>query len=344
MLWCFSRDIISIEQHHSAAGRILQEAIMRDLRCYRTGQRTAQRNYTIFTKAFSQAIECGSNVPPTLDCATRHCGVKPFAILPHLEVARLEHAAVLRRGRKRVGRRVWEPHLPTLSSYTRVQFTMGLLHWVMLALNVPGDVVETGTYTGGTVIAMLHMLDAMRDEGSDDGEGGMRRLWTADSFDGLPGPSDPDRSDANCFRNRPNKNHVACQRFPREASRRDRQRANEAALWSNLAKFNVSAERLQVLRGWFHKTLPTAPIRKIAFLRLDGDLYNSTMEALVHLYPKLSRGGVIMVDDVGVYPGSWAAIAEYRKRHKIGATLRYVYEERTTFTKYEAVWWRKISR
>jgi len=63
--------------------------------------------------------------------------------------------------------------------------------------------------------------------------------------------------------------------------------------------------------------LPTAPIEKLAVLRLDGDLYQSTMDALVHLYPKLSPGGYIIIDDYGSTPPAAKAVADYRAEHGI---------------------------
>ncbi|MEK6632595.1 MAG: TylF/MycF/NovP-related O-methyltransferase, partial [Nitrospirota bacterium] len=61
----------------------------------------------------------------------------------------------------------------------------------------------------------------------------------------------------------------------------------------------------------FRDTLPTAPIERLAVLRLDGDLYESTMEALVALYPKVSAGGFVIVDDYGL-PTCRAAIEDFR--------------------------------
>jgi hypothetical protein len=57
---------------------------------------------------------------------------------------------------------------------------------------------------------------------------------------------------------------------------------------------------VRFLKGWFKDTLPTAPIQKLAVVRLDGDLYESTLDALKYLYPKLSIGGYLIVDDYAV--------------------------------------------
>lgn len=71
------------------------------------------------------------------------------------------------------------------------------------------------------------------------------------------------------------------------------------------------------LKGWFRDTLPTAPIEKLAILRLDGDLYESTTDALGALYDKVSVGGFVIVDDYGVFPNCRAAVADFRGAHGI---------------------------
>ncbi len=69
--------------------------------------------------------------------------------------------------------------------------------------------------------------------------------------------------------------------------------------------------RVKFLEGWFSDTLPGAPIAQLAILRLDGDLYSSTMDALTSLYPKVSKGGYVIVDDFHGWPGCKRAIQEY---------------------------------
>ena len=71
------------------------------------------------------------------------------------------------------------------------------------------------------------------------------------------------------------------------------------------------------LAGWFRDTLPAAPIDRIAVLRLDGDMYESTHLALTHLYSKLSRGGFVIVDDYGALPNCRLAVEDFRLAHRI---------------------------
>jgi O-methyltransferase len=76
-------------------------------------------------------------------------------------------------------------------------------------------------------------------------------------------------------------------------------------------------DQVRFLKGWFKDTLPTADIERLAVCRLDGDMYESTMDAITALYPKLSVGGYLIVDDYGVVPGCRAAIDDYRRSHCI---------------------------
>jgi O-methyltransferase len=78
---------------------------------------------------------------------------------------------------------------------------------------------------------------------------------------------------------------------------------------------------VRFLKGWFRDTLPRAPIERLAVLRLDGDMYESTIEALDALYPKLSPGGFAIVDDYGAIPACRQATDDYRARHGIREPL-----------------------
>ena len=69
------------------------------------------------------------------------------------------------------------------------------------------------------------------------------------------------------------------------------------------------------------QTLPTAPVEKLALMRLDGDLYASTIDSLVHLYPKLSPGGFCIIDDYYSFEECAQAVDEYRREHAISAPL-----------------------
>ena len=91
---------------------------------------------------------------------------------------------------------------------------------------------------------------------------------------------------------------------------------------ANFAKYGLLDGQVRFLKGWFKDTLPAAPIEHLAILRLDGDMYQSTIEALAALYHKVSPGGVIIVDDYGAVPGCRQAVHDFRAAHSIVAPIQ----------------------
>jgi O-methyltransferase len=163
----------------------------------------------------------------------------------------------------------------------------------VLRRGVPGDLIETGAWRGGVTIFMRAILEAYGDPD--------RRVWVADSFQGLPKP-DPERWPAEAGDEHWTMEQLA---VPLEE------------VQANFARYGLLDERVRFLPGWFKDTLPTAPIERLAVLRLDGDMYGSTMEALDALYPKLSQGGYVIVDDYGAIPQCKEAVTDFRTAHDI---------------------------
>jgi hypothetical protein len=92
----------------------------------------------------------------------------------------------------------------------------------------------------------------------------------------------------------------------------------------NFAQYGMLDDRVRFLKGFFKDTLPQAPIDRLAILRIDADMYQSTTEALTYLYPKLSRGGYVIVDDYGAFATCRKAVHDYRKAHGITEEIRYI--------------------
>jgi O-methyltransferase len=182
----------------------------------------------------------------------------------------------------------------------------------VLAEGIPGDLVETGVWRGGAAIFMRGVLKAYGDTS--------RKVWAADSFRGLPRP------DAGRY---PADRHDT---FWRE----DRLAVPVETVQANFARYKLLDEQVQFLIGWFRDTLPSAPIRQIAVLRLDGDMYESTMDGLRHLYPKVARGGFVIVDDYGSVEGCRQAVEDYRREHSIKESLQEVDDWQRA-----CVYWRK---
>ncbi|MEA2828920.1 MAG: O-methyltransferase [Actinomycetota bacterium] len=168
----------------------------------------------------------------------------------------------------------------------------------VLENDVPGDLIETGVWRGGGTIFMRGVLAAYGDSS--------RRVWVADSFSGLPRP-----------------NEAA---FPADSGdehwKRDWLAVSQADVQANFARYGLLDDQVRFLPGFFSDTLPTAPIERLAVLRLDGDLYESTIVALRALYPKLSPGGYVIVDDYGAIRNCRAAVDDYRREHGIEVPMQ----------------------
>lgn len=166
----------------------------------------------------------------------------------------------------------------------------------VLREGVPGDLIETGVMRGGVIILMRAVLKAY---GVTD-----RTIWAADSFAGLPAPN--------------------VERYPQDADAawhlRPLTEVGVEHVRRNLDRYGLLDAQVRFLQGWFKDTLPTAPIERLAVLRLDGDLYESTLDALTPLYPRLSPGGFCIIDDYNL-PACRAAVHEYRERAGIDGPI-----------------------
>jgi O-methyltransferase len=174
---------------------------------------------------------------------------------------------------------------------------------------IPGDFIETGVWRGGCCILMRGILAAY---GARD-----RKVYVADSFAGVPPPR-PDLYPAD--------EGDTLHRHTELAVPLD-------VVKANFDRYGLLDDQVIFVEGWFSDTLPALQCDAFALLRLDGDLYESTELALRHLYPKLSPGGFVIIDDYGVAPACRQAVHDYRAQHGIDAAIHTV--DRS------GVWWRK---
>lgn len=176
---------------------------------------------------------------------------------------------------------------------------------------VPGDFIETGVWRGGACIFMRAALNAYPD-------GCGRQVWLADSFEGLPKPDGRYRQD--------------------EGDRHSMFQALSVSLdsvKSNFSRYGLLDDRVRFLKGWFKDTLPTAPIKSLAILRLDGDMYSSTMDSLLNLYWRLSVDGYVIIDDYGI-ARCRQAVDDFRASNQIETPL-------TPIDRSGGVFWRKAN-
>jgi O-methyltransferase len=164
---------------------------------------------------------------------------------------------------------------------------------------VPGDLIEAGAWRGGAGIMMRGVLAAY--ESAD------RTVWVADSFEGLPKPD--------------------AERYPADASDVNYTAAELAVpleeVQGNFERYGLLDDQVRFVKGWFRDTLPTLDEERWAVIRLDGDLYESTMDGLKSLYPRLSVGGYLIVDDFG-FDNCHAAVQDYREEHGITEEIQRI--------------------
>ncbi|MFA7431625.1 MAG: TylF/MycF/NovP-related O-methyltransferase [Rhodospirillaceae bacterium] len=221
-------------------------------------------------------------------------------IMAHLAAARDDGNMVLwpdAEGRVHDPRNVSE-HVHTMIGRKRLDHLHACLDTI-LAEGIPGDLIETGVWRGGATIFMRAHLAAhdVRD----------RIVWVADSFDGLPRPSVKEDIGFDI-----SKRHQPILAI------------DEARVRTLFKRYDLLDEHVRFLPGWFRDTLPAAPIEQLALLRLDGDLYESTMDALLALYDKVSPGGFIIVDDYGALPPCRQAVEDFRAERSINAPLEHI--------------------
>lgn len=204
---------------------------------------------------------------------------------------------------------VWPVHAHTMIGLRRLENIQFCMQDV-LDKSIPGDFVETGVWRGGACILMRAVLAA---NGVND-----RKVFVVDSFQGLPPP------DTVQYPQDTGDSHYQIQYLS----------VSQETVMDNFSKYGLLDENVIFLKGWFKDTLPTAPIDKIAVLRLDGDMYQSTTESLTYLYPKLSIGGYCIIDDWAL-PSAKKATMDYRESFGITAPLQAIDPI--------AVFWRKES-
>ncbi len=204
----------------------------------------------------------------------------------------------------------WPVSAETMLGRERLDNVQECVTTVLLE-GVPGDLIETGVWRGGTTILMRAVLEAYADI--------ERCVWVADSFEGLP--------EANAAL------------YPADAGDTHHTWSQLAVsvdeVKANFARYGLLDDRVRFLPGWFKDSLPVAPIERLAVLRIDGDMYESTIDPLRYLYPKLSEGGFVIVDDYSnpKLLGCKQAVDDYRAEHDI--------TDEITSIDWTGVFWRK---
>lgn len=198
----------------------------------------------------------------------------------------------------------------TMTSPERMYSLYQAVEYV-LRNHLPGDFVECGVWRGRSSMLIAHMLQRrnIRD----------RRLFMYDTFEGMSAPTADDKD----FAGRQADSLLKANETNKETS-----------VWcladlkdvkNNMSKTGLPDDQIIYVQGKVEDTLPaTMPEAEIALLRLDTDWYASTLQELIHLYPKLVTNGVLIIDDYGHWQGCRKAVDEYFQQNDISLLLQRI--------------------
>lgn len=186
----------------------------------------------------------------------------------------------------------------TMTTWTGCHQTWLAARYVARA-GVAGDIVECGVYKGGLSILMA---ETFKRHGADD-----RKVWMYDTFAGMTEPTDDD------FARHDRKPAASWMR----ESEKVRAIGPRDIVTRNIKCAAYPPSQFVMVEGRVEDTIPGRVPEKISLLRLDTDWYESTRHELEHLFPLLSPGGVLIVDDYGIWDGARKAADEYLAAHGI---------------------------
>lgn len=174
--------------------------------------------------------------------------------------------------------------------------------------NIPGDVLECGVWKGGSMMAIARTLM---------NKGAARTLHLFDTFEGMPPPTEVDKNIRGV---------QAAQALATEDKNTSLTWAYSPldAVKANLQQIGYDPSKIKFVKGNVEDTIPGNAPEQIALLRLDTDWYESTYHELVHLYPRLSVGGVLIIDDYGHWEGARKAVDQYFAEKKLKFLLNRI--------------------
>lgn len=197
----------------------------------------------------------------------------------------------------------------TLTSPERLLALYEAVRYIV-ANKIPGSIVECGVWKGGSMMAVAYTLKQLADFD--------RHLYLFDTFEGMPLPSTVD---------------VDITGASASELLRSHKKADPASAWCYVQLDEVkeavesvgySRDKVHFVKGMVEETIPDYAPETIALLRLDTDWYESTRHELIHLFPRISHGGVIIIDDYGHWKGARCAVDEYIRENKIKLLLNRI--------------------
>lgn len=199
----------------------------------------------------------------------------------------------------------------TMTSDERICALVEAVRYV-IAKNVPGAFAECGVWRGGSVLAIILTLQKLD---IDD-----RDIYLYDTFEGMTPPTEKDTSDFSAPAKEIWDENISQGKAPFGPAFAEKY-FNFSDVKNTILGSGYPAERVHFIKGPVEQTIPSSVAEKIALLRLDTDWYESTKHELVHLYPRIPIGGVLIIDDYGHWNGCRQAVDEFFSREDIGPVL-----------------------
>ena len=190
----------------------------------------------------------------------------------------------------------------TMTSPERLYALMEAVRYIAVS-GIPGSIVECGVWRGGSMMAAALMLREL--ERAD------LNLYLFDTFDGMPRPKAIDAT----FEGDPASDIFEALKTGDDSSAYCRAQFQE--VHDALVSTGYPPERISMIKGKVEETIPGNAPDSIALLRLDTDWYESTRHELEHLFPRLSPGGVLIIDDYGHWQGCKRAVDEYLGKNEV---------------------------
>jgi O-methyltransferase len=231
--------------------------------------------------------------PPQSDFAAYARFVSPLRANPYADLNDAEREIYLK------------AHLNLCGSVEAIVSLIRAVRYVV-ENKIPGALIECGVFMGGNIEVIIRTLQTL---GVAD-----RDIFLYDTFAGMPRPNTTDDVGLD------NKLKRIWDIHRTDAdgdAGSDWMRAGVDVVRQRIEPLGYPPERLHFVKGMVEDTIPAVVPPAIALLRLDTDFYSSTRHELVHLYPRLASGGVLIIDDYGAMPGCRRAVDEYAAEHQL---------------------------
>ncbi|MDI9364742.1 MAG: TylF/MycF/NovP-related O-methyltransferase [Flavobacterium sp.] len=163
--------------------------------------------------------------------------------------------------------------------------------------NIKGDIVECGVWKGGSMMAVAKTLMELNER--------HRNLYLYDTYEGMSAPTEVDKTQNDT------EAHILLNKNLNKEKNNVWAYASFETVKKGMKSTNYPDDKIIYIKGKVEDTIPNIIPEKIAILRLDTDWYESTKHELIHLFPRLQKGGILILDDYGYWQGARKAVDEY---------------------------------